>query len=87
MYSGDGERTVENASSRVPAPFHAAQDSHSLEKHKATCDLCDSRITGARYVSGFLDNFDDMSLMNVHRTSEMLELSWYAPPSLACFIY
>jgi hypothetical protein len=50
VYSGDGERTVENARSRVPAPFHAAEN--GLEKHKATCDLCDSRIIGARYVSG-----------------------------------
>jgi hypothetical protein len=26
---------------------------------------------------GFPDNFHDMSLINVHPTSEMLELSWY----------
>jgi next-to-BRCA1 protein 1 len=60
VYSGDGERDAQlNTSARAPAPAPAPAPLAEVQPavHYATCNLCDSRIRGDRYVS--LQSFDD----------------------------
>lgn len=50
VFSGDGEMDVSPAAA-APAPTPAPVVPQEVALHNATCDLCDSRIRGDRYVS------------------------------------
>jgi next to BRCA1 gene 1 protein len=53
VFSGNGERESQGMpNTGPPAPEAAVSPAtHESDTHFANCDLCDSRIRGARYVS------------------------------------
>lgn len=53
VFSGNGERESQGTPTAGPPAPQAAVSSatHESDTHFANCDLCDSRIRGARYVS------------------------------------
>lgn len=54
VFSGDGERAPMNSGrSELSVPSVGQLESQRPVVHRATCDLCDSRIVGDRYVCHF----------------------------------
>ena len=78
VLSGDGERNAEitrHTPSDCGRNDNAGNSAAPADVHNATCDLCDSRIIGMRYVSGPRTNWGYLLKFITHWT-EMYKLPW-----------